>query len=51
MREACSGLLDACILCVTAFFYCIKTGTAVWCLTSGFKNAVEYHIDYAELFR
>ncbi len=26
-------------------------GTAVWCLSSGLTNSVEYHIDYAELFR
>lgn len=26
-------------------------GTAVWCLTSSEKNSVEYHIDYAELYR
>lgn len=26
-------------------------GTAVWCLASGTTNAVEYHIDYAELYR
>ena len=26
-------------------------GTAVWCLSSGISNAVEYHIDYAELYR
>jgi hypothetical protein len=26
-------------------------GTAVWCLCSGVTNSVEYHIDYAELYR
>jgi len=26
-------------------------GTAVWCLASGISNEVEYHIDYAELYR
>jgi hypothetical protein len=26
-------------------------GTAVWCLASGVTNEVEYHIDYAELYR
>jgi len=26
-------------------------GTAVWCLGSGVTNSVEYHIDYAELYR
>jgi hypothetical protein len=26
-------------------------GTAVWCLCSGLTNSVEYHIDYAELYR
>jgi hypothetical protein len=26
-------------------------GTAVWCLISGDKDEVRYHIDYAELFR
>jgi len=26
-------------------------GTAVWCLNSGVTNSVEYHIDYAELYR
>ena len=26
-------------------------GTAVWCLTSGETNSVNYHIDYAELYR
>ena len=26
-------------------------GTAVWCLSSGVTQNVEYHIDYAELFR
>ena len=26
-------------------------GTAVWCLTSGLTKMVEYHIDYAELYR
>lgn len=26
-------------------------GTAVWCLCSGITNSVEYHIDYAELYR
>ena len=25
--------------------------TAVWCLSSGVTNEVEYHIDYAELYR
>lgn len=26
-------------------------GTVVWCLTSSLSNSVEYHIDYAELYR
>ena len=26
-------------------------GTALWCLSSGITNSVEYHIDYAELYR
>lgn len=26
-------------------------GTVVWCLCSGLNNSVEYHIDYAELYR
>ena len=26
-------------------------GTVVWCLASGLSNQVEYHIDYAELYR
>jgi len=26
-------------------------GTVVWCLQSGVTNSVEYHIDYAELYR
>jgi hypothetical protein len=26
-------------------------GTAVWCLASATTNAVQYHIDYAELYR
>jgi hypothetical protein len=26
-------------------------GTAIWCLSSGVTNQVEYHIDYAELYR
>ena len=26
-------------------------GTAVWCLTSSENNSVEYHMDYAELYR
>jgi len=26
-------------------------GTAVWCLSSGVSNSVQYHIDYAELYR
>jgi len=26
-------------------------GTVVWCLSSGVSNSVEYHIDYAELYR
>ncbi len=26
-------------------------GTVVWCLSSGLENEVQYHIDYAELFR
>jgi hypothetical protein len=26
-------------------------GTAVWCLSSGVTNSVQYHIDYAELYR
>lgn len=26
-------------------------GTVVWCLSSGLTNSVEYHIDYAELYR
>jgi hypothetical protein len=26
-------------------------GTVVWCLQSGLTNSVEYHIDYAELYR
>jgi hypothetical protein len=26
-------------------------GCAVWCLSSGITNQVEYHIDYAELYR
>ena len=26
-------------------------GVAVWCLTSGVSNEVQYHIDYAELYR
>lgn len=26
-------------------------GTAVWSLSSGVTNAVQYHIDYAELYR
>lgn len=26
-------------------------GTVVWCLSSGITNSVEYHIDYAELYR
>lgn len=30
---------------------CLIVGTAVWCLTSSSANAVEYHIDYAELYR
>lgn len=29
----------------------ILSVTAVWCLSSGFTNEVEYHIDYAELYR
>lgn len=31
--------------------YVVNEGTAVWCLASGATNAVEYHIDYAELYR
>lgn len=26
-------------------------GVAVWCLSSGISNEVQYHIDYAELYR
>lgn len=26
-------------------------GTVVWCLSSGLSNSVQYHIDYAELYR
>lgn len=26
-------------------------GTAVWCLASGITNEVQYHLDYAELYR
>ena len=26
-------------------------GTAIWCLSSGVTNKVEYHVDYAELYR
>ena len=26
-------------------------GTAIWCLSSGVTNNVEYHVDYAELYR
>lgn len=29
----------------------IKLGCAIWCLSSGITNQVEYHIDYAELYR
>lgn len=38
------------------WFLCLVTayriiGCAIWCLASGITNSVEYHIDYAELFR
>jgi hypothetical protein len=29
----------------------LMPGTAVWCLSSGVSNSVNYHIDYAELYR
>jgi hypothetical protein len=31
--------------------YDCMIGTAVWCLQSGMKDEVQYHIDYAELYR
>ncbi len=33
--------------CVTVIF----VGTAVWCLCSDETDSVQYHIDYAELYR
>ena len=40
-------LISSCFISI----FTIKTGTAVWCLCSDETDSVQYHIDYAELYR
>ena len=51
--EKAIALMASCSMCTAAPYIlddCIH-GVAVWCLTSAANKAVDYHIDYAELYR
>lgn len=51
--EKAIALTASCSLCRVAPYILDDSihGVAVWCLTSGVNKAVDYHIDYAELYR